>query len=76
MATVKHGTISGYANGCTAECCLGAWREYHREYRKMRREKAIRAAEHGTIGRYMYDGCRCQLCRDAKRLSREKRVVG
>lgn len=76
MATIRHGTISGYANGCTEECCLSAWRDYHREYRKMRRERAIRAEKHGQIGTYANDGCRCELCRLAKRNSRKNRLVG
>lgn len=76
MATIRHGTISGYANGCTADCCMTAWREYHREYRKMRREREIRADQHGKVGTYANAGCRCLACRNAKAKSRRRHVVG
>jgi hypothetical protein len=61
-ATIKHGTISGYAyRKCRCDECTAAARKWHREH------ASSTPVKHGTIGGYFRQGCRCELCQGARR---------
>lgn len=68
LATLKHGTVHGYNQGCRSidECpnhatdtptCLEEHRRYYREYFAALREDTTREIPHGTETGYSY-GCR------------------
>lgn len=66
----SHGSYYGYnRQGCRCRECRAANAEYHRSYRRRRRD-ALRAGradvEHGTTDAYNNDGCRCEACKKAQ----------
>lgn len=74
----RHGTVTGYRQGCRGEACpespscRDVAREYQREYR--RKQRGVGEFEHGTTTGYYSRKCRCDSCREAMReYSREYR---
>ena len=74
----RHGTLTGYRQGCRGEACpvspscRTVAREYQKEYR--RKQRGVGEFEHGTTTGYYARKCRCDECREAMReYSREYR---
>ena len=73
--SLKHGTRTGYQNGCRCDNCKRANSDYLKAYRL---SKGItkntydgRKYAHGTYYSYQYGKCRCELCREAGRIHNE-----
>lgn len=60
--TAKHGTRTGYNQGCRCVECVAVQAEYQRTYRRRRLEAGD--FKHGWGGYYTV-GCRCDTCRAA-----------
>lgn len=75
----QHGTIYSYENlGCRCSICVAAYSTYRRLKKQRAKERMVRspgAFTHGTIYSYQC-GCRCGMCLDAGRASRQLAMCG
>ena len=73
----RHGTWYGYSTGCRCDKCMAAAKEYRKRYGSSYTKKSYLKAyyemqddpadiRHGTAYGYKC-GCRCELCRNAKK---------
>jgi len=74
-ATVEHGTVTTYTDGCRCEPC----REAKSVARGSKTRRSQGRAEHGSKVMYSYHRCRCDACREGQRLrarERNSRLTG
>jgi len=62
---IRHGTKSGYTQGCREQCCRKANADYMRELRALNRTRPAPEHVHGTLNGQKNYGCTCEACRDA-----------
>jgi hypothetical protein len=62
---IRHGTKSGYTQGCRDTCCRTANNEYMRQWRETVRNRPVPRHVHGTLNGQKNYGCTCDACREA-----------
>lgn len=70
-----HGLSKGWVEKCRCAVCVDALRSYSRDYRsKIQQEAAagLRSVPHGTTYGYNNYACRCDECREAKKIEQRE----